>query len=794
MGLCSHDTDRLSAEDRYVMSQLASHPTAPVAPVRATPRAVRLAWMALVVVVPLAWGYVAVLRQPSDGTVVYASSSSGTGDRWSEETGVVVFGAVGDSRLARIIDEATNRGRQVRVYAVDGEPLSSGRDGPHREIGDSLTYSVTVDGHEIEPVHVTLARYPLVSLAAANPGAIAFWLGLVVAGCFVYWRRPRDTAARAFLALGLVVPVGMTAYPAGLQVIDFASDDGPWTYVVGDIANCFAWATMLLLSLEFPRPVPAFARRRWLRVLPFVLPFVLYAARYSLLESRSDDPLTRLEGLILPSATSAVVVTPLVALVLFVRLRQPGQTRENKLAIRVVLTSVLVTGLLFVVLGQLPQLVDGMPRVALWLQPIALFISLVGVAAAMLRYRIYELDVIVRRSLLLEVALIVVGIAFLAVAWLLNRLGIATDRTQVVVGGLVAVSLIPLGHWVRQRLNRWFFGARDDSYQVVSQLRGVGSSVSIEDALTDALTRLTRTLRLVYAGIEVDGRDGNEDIVVSVGEPDRPPTMVELEHHGQPWGRLSLGVSRGREPFGPRDRRLLDDVASQLGALVASLVMNRDLRRSRERIISAREEERRRIRRDLHDGLGPALAGQSMQLQFARELLRTDAKQVDAVLERMNGEVRDAIAEIRRLVDDLRPKVLDQLGLVSALRQHAAGASFSRAGEGDVAGLMSWSVSAGDVEPLPAAVEVAAYRIVLEGVNNAAKHSAASHCQVDLQRVDGTLRVTIADNGRGLPQEVRTGVGLGSMRERAEELGGTFDLVSTRRGTTVTIHLPLTLP
>ena len=682
----------------------------------------------------------------------------------------------------------------LRVKAVNGTLLSDGtaEPAPERKLGEHLTYSVTINGADAGDVEVVLTRYPLAEVATANPGAVLFWFGLAFAGCYVFWWRPRDTAARAFFALGAIVPIGMTAFPLGLQIIDFADGGGVWTYLVGDVANCLAWGTILLLSLEFPLPVGAFLRRPWLRVAPFVLPFALYGVRVAV-EAHWEDRLTRLEGLILPSSAAALVVTPLMAGIFLVRMRQPSMSRENRLAIRVVLTSLLVTLLLGVVLLQAPLQLGVGPRVGLWLAPFALLILLLGAAVAILRYRIYEFELIVRRSLLLLVAVTMVGSTFLGLALLLDKWGLAEDRPPVVLGGLLAVALIPLGRWVRQRLNQFVFGARDDSYRVVSELRGVGSSVSTEEALTDALSTLARTLRLGYAAIEVDGGDGREDLAVSVGEPDLLPTVVELKHHGQPWGRLSLGVARGREPFGPRDRRLLDDVGSQLGALVASLVMNQDLRRSRERIIAAREEERRRIRRDLHDGLGPALAGQSMQLQFARELLTTDPEKLDPVLERLSAQVRDAIAEIRRLVDDLRPKVLDQLGLVSALQQHASGSALSRTGEGATGSVMSWSVSAGDVEPLPAAVEVAAYRIVLEAVNNAAKHSFASHCQVDLERANGNLMIRISDNGRGLPQKPGVGVGLGSMRERAEELGGTYDLVSGRSGTTILIHLPLTI-
>jgi signal transduction histidine kinase len=759
-------------------------------------RAFRLFWVLLALVLPLVWGYLTVLRFPSDGTVIYASSSFQEADRWSDTHGVILADAHGDGALPDLVDRAHERDPKlvVRVYAVEGRSLRGRPDivpASSRKVGNHLQYGVSIGGKDQGQVDVTLTRYPVLGVAAANPGAILLWWGLAFAGCFVFWRRPRDSAARAFLALGALVPAGMTAFPVGLQVIDFVDGGGVWTYLAGDLANCLVWGTILLLTLEFPRPVQPFLRRPWLRLAPFVVPFALYGLRVAFDAGRLQG-LARLEGLILPSSTMALVGTPVIAGIFLVRMLQPSMSREDKLAIRIVLTSVLASVLGYFVLSQVPQLVGGGPQVSLWLQPFALFFMLVGAAVAILRYRVFEVDVIVRRSLLLVVTVTAVVLAFLGLAWLLAKIGLAGDRLPVVLGGLLAVVLIGVGRWLRQRLNRLVFGARDDSYRVVSELRGVGSSVSTEEALTEALSTLARTLRLGYAAIEVNNGDSKDHLAVSVGQQDGPPTVVELKHHGQPWGTLSLGVSRGRESFGPRDRRLLDDVGSQLGALVASLVMNQDLRRSRERIITAREEERRRIRRDLHDGLGPTLAGQMMELQFVRDRLRDDPDQVEDVLEHMLGEVRKAITDIRALVDDLRPRILDQFGLVSALQQHAAGSALSRSGEGDTGPVMRWSVSAGDVEPLPAAVEVAAYRIVLEAVNNAAKHSAASHCRVELTRADGNLVIRVSDNGRGFPEKAGVGVGLGSMRERAEELGGTFELSSERnRGTTIVIQLPL---
>jgi signal transduction histidine kinase len=305
--------------------------------------------------------------------------------------------------------------------------------------------------------------------------------------------------------------------------------------------------------------------------------------------------------------------------------------------------------------------------------------------------------------------------------------------------------------------------------------------------VAETLELLARRLRLSYAAIDIPASDGEERLLASVGESVGQPVTVDLVAGGVRIGELHLEAGPERDAFGRGDRVLLEDVGAQVGALVQAVVANRELMRSRQELVSTREEERRRLRRDLHDGLGPSLATLAMRLEAAEELIATDPAQASAVVQRLAELARDEIAEVRRLVDGLRPPALDQLGLVSALRQRAAQHELAAGGAALV-----WTVDADkDVEPLPAAVEVAAYRIVLEAVTNALKHSDARACTVTLRREDGFLRVSVQDDGRGLAAGSPAGVGLFSMRERAQELGGTCTISSTEHGTLVDARLPV---
>jgi len=253
-------------------------------------------------------------------------------------------------------------------------------------------------------------------------------------------------------------------------------------------------------------------------------------------------------------------------------------------------------------------------------------------------------------------------------------------------------------------------------------------------------------------------------------------------------------AGRGRSvDLSPADRRVLADLGRQIGIAVQATEVERqarglslDLQQSRERLVLAREEERRRIGRDLHDGLGPQLAGLTMTLEAARDLVRTDPTRAEELLGGLLGQADLAIEDVRRISHQLRPPALDALGLVGALRSHATSQR------------IPVTVQAPAYLPgLPAGVEVAAYRIALEAVHNVVTHADATACRVTL-RIDRSAKgraavlIEVNDNGVGIPADVAPGIGLASMAERAEELGGTFVVAKGNDGgTRIQARLPI---
>ena len=362
----------------------------------------------------------------------------------------------------------------------------------------------------------------------------------------------------------------------------------------------------------------------------------------------------------------------------------------------------------------------------------------------------------------------------------------ADGVVAVVAAGVVAVAATPLRTRLQRSVDRLVYGDRGDPYAALTDL-GRRITGSPDDLLAEVVQAVARALRSPYVAVHLG------DDLTPAAETGRPsssvPTVsVPLLLHGQSAGSLVVAQRTAREPFGRRDLTLLDGLAPQVAVAAHAAALTRDLRASRESLVLAREEERWRIRRDLHDGLGPALAGVALGIDAARRSLPPGtgaAGDLDAVLAELTTEVQVAVADVRRLVHDLRPPVLDQLGLVPAVVEYAARLT-ERGGP-------AISVSAGDLPVLPAAVEVAAYRTVTEALTNVARHSGARRSSVTFRIEPDLLEVEIADDGCGLPaQRTGTGLGLAAMVERAAELGGTCTVSGLRSGGTIVLaSIPL---
>lgn len=408
-----------------------------------------------------------------------------------------------------------------------------------------------------------------------------------------------------------------------------------------------------------------------------------------------------------------------------------------------------------------------------------------SIGLAILRHRLWDIDLIINRTLVYGALTACVVTLYVLTVGYLGAL-FQTDGNLLIslaTTGIVAVLFSPLRERLQRSVNHLMYGERDEPYLVLSRLgQRLEATLEADAVLPTVIEVISRALKLPYAAIALK-HDSEFVTAAEQGTPTAEPIVLPLTHQGEPLGQLILEPRAPGETFSPQDKRLLEDLARQAGAALHTLRIASDLQRSRERLVTAREEERRRLRRDLHDGLGPQLAAQTLKVGSARMLYAHDPVAADTLLSDLEADMKSAIAEIRRLVYGLRPPALDELGLVGAIREVAAQYT-SR-------GLRIFVAVPEQLSFLPAAVEVAAYRIATEALTNVVRHAQAKSCDVRLY-LDGGLVVDVSDDGVGLPNGRSAGVGFHSMRERAEELGGECRIApSTTGGVHVLARLPL---
>jgi signal transduction histidine kinase len=430
----------------------------------------------------------------------------------------------------------------------------------------------------------------------------------------------------------------------------------------------------------------------------------------------------------------------------------------------------------------------------------------ITIAIAILRYRLWDIDIILNRTLVYgALTASVIGIYVLVVGVLGTTIqGRGNLLISILATGLVAVLVQPLRDRLQRGVNRMMYGERDDPVTVLSRLGQRLEGTLAPDAVLPSLVEtVAQTLKLPYVAIEtmtdncLDSQPTTDSSPISLSSPiiaygNPQPDIIRLPliYQSETIGQLVVAPRAPGEALSPMDRHLLENIAHQAGMAVHAVSLTVDLQRSRQQLVTAREEERRRLRRDLHDGLGPNLASQGLKLAAVKQLLDNSPASAAPLLDQVMAQNQSTVDEVRRLVYGLRPPALDELGLVAAIRDHVAGM------DGKSTLQIEVTQPDGGLPLLSAAVEVAAYRIVLEALTNVIRHAQAQRCMIrfSLDQKDSrqTLQIEIQDDGIGLPSTRHTGVGTRSMRERAEELGGTCVIESVAGGgTRIHAQLPL---
>jgi signal transduction histidine kinase len=412
----------------------------------------------------------------------------------------------------------------------------------------------------------------------------------------------------------------------------------------------------------------------------------------------------------------------------------------------------------------------------------------VAIGVAVMRYRLYEIDVLLNRAVLYGLLTAGVAAIYVLVVTVARTVFGTNDRdltVQVIATALAAAILFPLRDRVQRRVNRLFYGDRGAPYDALARLgRRVEEAAGTESALDSVVKTIADSLRLPYAALELRVSDGWRP-AAAYGQAPAELVAFPLTSHRETVGRLLVGTRSPGERLGPDDERLLADLARQAGPAAHAVALRSALDASRAGLVTAQEEERRRLRRDLHDGLGPTLAGLTLGLDTARARANGQPE-LQELLGKLKAETQRAVTDVRRIVYGLRPPALDELGLVGSLREEVGRLQLE-------APALSITLDAPDgdgLDDLPAAVEVACFRIVTEALTNVTRHAHATQCSVRIN-LDHGLDVDITDDGVGLPEGWRTGVGIASMRERVTELGGKLAIEPCLpHGTRITARLP----
>ena len=627
-----------------------------------------------------------------------------------------------------------------------------------------------------------------VAIAVSDPGS-ARWNEAAVAavvvayaavGILILWHRPGHPVGLLAVAITPVWGIGQALVAASYHALHQHPDSrtAALASVVGGCLRGLPWLVAVLwLPLRFPdgergrSGLHRAAERMSLATITSFTLASLFAPRLTDLRvDEIDNPIgapgvlgDAVGGLLGVNLVFGAVAIGLAAATLVRGYRRGGPLTRQQ-------TAVFALAFLPPIATLVASAWDGAPP---WLFGLVTIPLPVAIGVAVLQRRLYDINLVLNRSLTYGALWLAIAALYAVtvggVGAMLRQQG--ADWVPWLAAGVVAVSFAPLRDALQRAANRLTYGQWSQPAEVLATTaRRLGDAADVPALLGELVDDVGVALGLPYVAITApDGR-----VLAEHGR--RPDDVDEL-------AMTSYGASVGvltwaRIPLRDVDRALLADLARQLGTVVHAAALLDSVRSARERLVVAREEERRRLRRDLHDGLGPALAGLTLQVDTVRNQLPDGVG--DAALLSLRTGIQDTVLDVRRIVEGLRPAALDDLGLVEAVAQLATTASLPVAVESD------------PLPRLPAATEVAAYRIVQEALANTTRHAGASRACVGLRLTGDGLVVEVTDDGSGVLTPRPDGVGLGSMRGRAEEIGGTFTIDAVPgSGTRVVARLPV---
>ncbi len=604
---------------------------------------------------------------------------------------------------------------------------------------------------------------------------IVFTVGFATIGTLIFWRKSDDRMA-LFASLTLIL------FPAGFNSSELATL--PSALVLpGQILAFLGNSCLFLFFYLFPtgRFVPRWTRWLWVGV------GVLWAVNIFF-------PSLTFNSSILFAVLILVLVGSALAAQIYRYRRvsnvvQQQQTKWVVYGISTALGSVLVLQLFLKFFPSLAQgtFVNLILGTAFYF---SLFLIPLSIGVAILRSRLWDIDIIIYRTLVYGILTASIVVLYVLVVGGLSTL--LQVRGSLIISlfatGLIAVLFQPLRARLQSAINRMMYGERDDPYRLISRLGEHLEATLVPDAILPTIVEtVAQALRLPYVAIEV-GEGEQLRLAASYGMPVDPALRIPLHYQQDTIGELLLAARSPGESFSSADRKLLDDLARQIGVAAHAVRLSADLQRSRERLVLAREEERRRLARELHDSVSQALYGIALGVHTARMQFDRDPKQLAESLDYVLELADAALVEMRALIFELRPESLEAEGLVTALTKQAAAL---QARQGIVV-----QTDLGEEPDIPLEIKQDLYRIVQEALHNTVKHARASLVELRMNQAHGLVTVEVRDNGKGFDTATSFPghLGLHSMQERVKNLGGELRMESAPgQGTCIRVRVPGTL-
>jgi signal transduction histidine kinase len=674
-----------------------------------------------------------------------------------------------------------------QILTVDGQPPPEWlllRSGPAAEAAGGSSYVVRTSAGDIVTVVPVIHPFPVGWALRQNWPVVAWVLVFFLVSVYLMVRRPLAAVARVMLTAAALQILAARAWIFGFRVSDLTRPSLVLSWFVSVLAAEFVWCCGVHLVQQLS-PAHSWSRRhRWL--VPAVYASVPVMRLVNVVPAAFRGSRAAVVEAGYAPGVAEKILLPTVFLAFLISARRPGPLEQARSRIDAVVLSLAAATAGYATLVTIPNVLLGWPLLRGPWQGLLCFPLVLALITAVLRHQLLDLtDVLNRTATWVLMTAMVLGCYLVLIAgsgWLLTAW--VQPVAPVLASGVLAVAFLPVRHRLQGWVNAWTYGERDPDRLEAQLSRQIHQAPTPHESLNNAVQLINDRLRLAAAEIRIRGGPRVAWTAGADSEPG-PWQNIGLTHHGKALGDLAVRWPVGRAGT-HLDLQLLHRLAPQLATALHLAQLTAADRFQRERLVHAREEERRRIYRDLHDGSAATLAATALHLQLIQAQLPTGLETIKASLAALTSETQAVAEGVRRMMDGLSPPVLHELGLLRALQEKATTYSVTPGGSCGV------HIEVEDVTlpELPVGTQVAAYRIAVEAMLNVIRHAAARTCVVTLSCTEW-LTIAVRDDGVGLPGRWVPGAGLRSIHERAEELGGSVSLgPRPGGGTELSVRLP----